>query len=195
MTAHGIAVRSLGIATVLYALALAWSPVSALRAASTAGEAMSAVVDADPATRDALATRGKTPREVREAIATSYRDRVLAAVAPDLAIAALGAVAGVLLVFRRRAGSWLLLSFLAWPGFGWGFRRMRDAIHPVKAQLAFLPGPLDREIVRIHALGRVWEVDAGAFALGVQLAFTAVALVILAWAYLAESRARRELEL
>jgi hypothetical protein len=191
VAAHAIAVRSLGLVTVAYAIFLAWMPVALLRSTSQMGEIMGAITSADPATGEKLAKEGKTPQDLRDAFATAYRRQVLVAGAPELALDALAAVAGLLLVFRRRLGAWLLLAFLAWPVAVAGYRWLRDALSPLKTKLQFVAEPHSVNMVRLHAFGGTWEGETGVLLMAVRLAFTALAVAVLAWWLLAARRARR----
>jgi hypothetical protein len=192
VTAHGAAVRSLGIVTVAYALFLAWMPIQALRSAGDVAEAMGAIAGADPDTRAGLEKAGKTPGDVRDAVAADFRRRILADVAPDLALDALAVVAGILLVLRRRLGAWLLLAFVAWPAAAWAYRSIHETFFAIRLHgFESYRLPLAVEMVRFEALGRTLEWELGAFMTAVRLAFTGLALTTLSWWLIAARRARR----
>ncbi len=56
--------------------------------------------------------------------------------------------------------------------------------------LQYLPEPitLSREVLRVSAFGREWELGAGSLSFLFRAAFTLLALAILAWAFAAERR-------
>lgn len=178
MSAHGTAVRALGLVTIAYAAALAWMPIELVRATSAMGQVMSGLASADPATREVIARAGSTPEALADELSAQHRREVLVQVAPALAHALLGAAAGILLVLRRRAGAWLVLAFVLWPVGVWGYHALREALRPVKLDLFTLP--LASRVYQIELLGHEWLVEERAFRFWVHATFSALTLAVLA---------------
>ncbi len=188
MAPHSVALRALGIAAIVYAGVLLAEPAMALRAVWAFGPVYESIVKQDMEATGQLGAAGAATTAAE--VAGAARWHILRGgweqVAPAMVLAAVGLLGGVLLVLRRRAGPWTVLLFALWPGATWAMGRIRD----VWAGQA--PGStveLSRKVIHFGLPGRSVVVDARTYATVVQIAFAAVTVAIVAWAFVAGRRA------
>ncbi len=180
MAPPSVALRALGLATIVYAGVLLAEPIASLRAVFRLGPVYESIVAADPEAQKQLTAAGITPEQAAGQVRRHVLAGAWATVSPAVVLAAVGLLGGVLLALGRRAGPWIVLVFAIWPAVAWAVRRLRG------------PPPLGHDTygvvktIRFGLLGRAVHVDVRTYALGVQLAFLAVTLGILGWALLAD---------
>jgi hypothetical protein len=187
MAPHSVALRALGVATVVYAGVLLAEPVAALRAVYALGPVYESILKQDAQATEQLAAAGVSAAEMVSTARWQMLKGGWEHVAPAVVLSAVGLLGGVLLALRRRAGPWIVLVFALWPAVAWAIQRVRRS--PLQPQLAV---PLARKTIRFHLAGKTLAVDAATYATCVQIAFVAVTLAILAWAFVVARRAGRD---
>ncbi len=176
MAPHSVALRALGIATIVYAGVLLAESIASLRAVFRLGPVYESIVTADPDAQKQLAAAGITPAQAAREAQWHMLGGAWEVVAPAVVLAAVGLLGGVLLALGRRAGPWIVLAFAIWPAVAWALERVRGR-HPIGQDTYSVV-----KTIRFDLLGKVVHVDARSYALAVQIAFAAVTLGILAWA-------------
>lgn len=189
MAPHSVALRSLGIATIVYAGVLLVEPVMALRAVYKFGPVYESIVKQDMEATEQLAAAGVTAADVANAARGQMLRGAWEQVAPAVVLSAVGLLGGILLALRRRAGPWIVLLFALWPAASWA---LRHALSPVKLPLSALQHstvPLVRRMIHLEVFGSSVDLDARTYAAVVRIAFLLVTLAILGWAFAAGRRA------
>ncbi len=182
MAPHSIALRALGIATIVYAGVLLAEPIASLRAVVRLGPVYESIVTADPDAQKQLAAAGITPEQAAGQVRRHMLAGAWPVVAPALVLALVGLLGGVLLALGRRSGPWLVLVFAIWPAVARALERARGADRLGHDTYTVV------KTIRFDVLGKAVHVDARTYALAVQVAFAAVTLGILAWAFVAGRR-------
>jgi hypothetical protein len=186
MAPHSVALRGLGLATIVYAGVLLVEPVLALRAVHALGPVYEAIVNADPQAQAQLAAAGVTPAQAAGEARRHMLRGAWEQVAPAVVLSAVGLLGGALLALRRRAGPWIVVAFAIWPAITWAAGGIQRALSPWSGPVGTVE--LARRVIQLRLLGRSFAIDAAAYRTAVQVAFVLVTLGILAWAFEAGRR-------
>jgi hypothetical protein len=182
MAPHAIALRALGIATIVYAGVLLAEPAVALRAVFALGPVYESIVTADPEAQKQLTAAGITPAQAASQARWHMLGGAWPVVAPALVLGVVGLLGGVLLALGCRAGPWVVLVFAIWPAVAWALQRLRGADRIGHDTYAVV------KTIRLGLFGKVVHLDARTYGTVVQVAFLLVTLGILGWAFAAGRR-------